>query len=34
MVGSAGYLKAMKDTGALDTVTYLAGKNQDMHRLL
>ncbi|KAI7875620.1 FabD/lysophospholipase-like protein [Lichtheimia hyalospora FSU 10163] len=25
MVGSAGYLKAMKDTGVLDTVTYLAG---------
>lgn len=28
MVGSAGYLKAMKDTGVLDTVTYLAGKRK------
>lgn len=26
MVGSAGYLKAMKETGALDTVMYIAGK--------
>lgn len=25
MVGSAGYLKAMKETGALDTVMYIAG---------
>lgn len=37
MVGSAGYLKAMKDTGVLDTVTYLAGKRKrgtGHHRLL
>lgn len=38
MVGSAGYLKAMKDTGVLDTVTYLAGKERvggvNHHRLL
>jgi hypothetical protein len=28
MIGSAGYLKAMDDTGALDCTMYLAGEYQ------
>lgn len=27
MLGLTGYLKAMKDSGALDCVTYIAGKS-------
>ncbi|KAF7724212.1 hypothetical protein EC973_001231 [Apophysomyces ossiformis] len=30
MIGSSGYLKAMKETGVLDCVTYLAGKKKRM----